>query len=331
MYPDKVERVIIDGVFDGYNYRNTSWNSNLVDTDAVWDSFNTFCTQAGPKNCPLYEPTADAVKSRVQAIFDGLAEEPRAIPFAPGGPMVLTEKTVHNYAFRQAYNPTTAYPILANTLLAIEQDNQTALADMAKTLGGGVECKCEQSPPWLMETEAFYAIACGDGEPITYSPEGYREWFTELSATSSFAAPIWGVEYLRCSEWRIRPKWRYMGPLAAENTSHPILVLSPMYDTVCPLSDARRVHARYGGSGLLIQNSYGHCSISAPSLCTAKHLRAYFEDGTLPEDGTVCEVDELPFIGKVDGEAFDAMSTEDKELLESLRSLAEEVPTFGHF
>ncbi|EPT01002.1 hypothetical protein FOMPIDRAFT_15813, partial [Fomitopsis schrenkii] len=74
------------------------------------------------------------------------------------------------------------------------------------------------------------------------------------------------------------------------NTTHPLLIVSPRYDTVCPLSDAERVHERYS-SGLLVQNSYGHCSLAAPSLCTAKYVREYFEDGTLPEEGTVCEVD----------------------------------------
>lgn len=331
MYPDKVGRLIIDGVYDAYNYRATLWNTNLVDTDAVWASFHNFCYEAGPEQCPLYESSPADVQDRVTAIINGLTADPRAIPFAPGGPLVLTKKTLHNFAFRAAYSPVINYPPLADILLAVEQDNQTALAAAAPKLGGGVQCKCEQSLPWLMDTEAFYAIACGDGDPITYSDEDYAEWFSHLSETSEFAAPIWGFEYLRCSEWRIRPKWRYMGPLAAEKTANPVLIVSPTYDTVCPLTDARAVHARYAGSGLLVQNSYGHCSLAAPSLCTAKHIRAYYENGTIPEEGTVCEVDELPFIGQVGGEKIAAMSVEDRELLESLRAMAEEVPTFGHF
>jgi hypothetical protein len=37
-------------------------------------------------------------------------------------------------------------------------------------------------------------------------------------------------------------------------------------------------------------NSSQHTSISAPSLCKALHVRAYFEDGTLPEANTICSV-----------------------------------------
>ncbi|KZT09845.1 alpha/beta-hydrolase [Laetiporus sulphureus 93-53] len=307
MYPDKVGRVVIDGVFDAYNYRATLWNSNLADTDA------------------------GEIKARVDTIMASVQSEPVAVPSASKGPLVITRKILHQYAFQAAYKPTTNFAPLADILVAAESNNQTTLAGMAERLGQSFECNCEQaSPQWLKTTEAFYTIACGDGEQIAYTPEGYREWFTDLYSKSSFGAPIWGLEYLRCSEWSIRPKWRYTGPLAAENTSHPVLILSPTYDTVCPLSDARAVHARYGGSGLLIQNSYGHCSIAAPSVCTAKHLRAYFENGTLPEDGTMCEVDELPFVGVVE-DRVNAMSVEDRGLLEALRGLAKEVPMFGGF
>ncbi|KAH9840062.1 alpha/beta-hydrolase [Rhodofomes roseus] len=327
MYPDKVERVVIDGVFDAHNYRNTSWNSNLLDTDAVWASLYTFCHQAGPSKCPLYEDTVEAIQVRVEAILGGLKEHPIAVPFAPAGPYVLTYKAVHYNAFRSAYSPTKLYAPLADTLLAIEQNNQTALEGMEEKFGAGVKCKCDDPPPWELDHQAFYAIACGDGEPVTYSDEGYRDWFEDLAATSSFGSPYWGKMYLRCSSWRIRPKWRYTGPLAAANTSHPLLIVSPRYDTVCPLSDAKRVHERYS-SGLLIQNSYGHCSLAAPSLCTAKHVRAYFENGTLPDEGTVCEVDELPFVGTIHGEV-DAMSAEDRELLDAFRSLGEAIPMTG--
>lgn len=70
--------------------------------------------------------------------------------------------------------------------------------------------------------------------------------------------------------------------------------------------------------------------LAAPSLCTAKYVREYFEDGTLPEEGTVCEVDGLPFIGAVNGEA-NAMSVEDRELLDALRGLGEAIPMMGAF
>jgi hypothetical protein len=43
----------------------------------------------------------------------------------------------------------------------------------------------------------------------------------------------------------------------------------------------------FEGSSLVQHDGYGHCSISQPSLCTTKAVRAYFKDGTLPDPGTV--------------------------------------------
>lgn len=38
-----------------------------------------------------------------------------------------------------------------------------------------------------------------------------------------------------------------------------------------------------------------HTSINTPSKCTARTIRAYFQDGTLPAPGTVCDADLVPF------------------------------------
>lgn len=78
----------------------------------------------------------------------------------------------------------------------------------------------------------------------------------------------------------------------------------------------------FPSSVVLTQNSDGHCTLSAPSLCTAKHVRAYFQNGTLPAIGTVCEVDVLPFIGNVThsgGDEVSALEEEDRVLLEAMR------------
>jgi TAP-like protein len=68
-------------------------------------------------------------------------------------------------------------------------------------------------------------------------------------------------------------------------TASPILVLSTTYDPICPLISAKKAHDSFEGAGFVEQRSFGHCSISMPSLCTAKHVKAYFNDGKIPEEG----------------------------------------------
>ena len=138
-------------------------------------------------------------------------------------------------------------------------------------------------------------IACGDADPREWNHTAYKAHYATLKSHSRLMAPMMAEIHLQCLEWRVRPRTRYTGPLAAARTAHPLLIIASRYDPVSPMADARAVQALYGGAGLLVQDSAGHCSPSAPSLCTAQHVRAYLEDGTLPEEGTVCEPDELPF------------------------------------
>ncbi|KAI0630076.1 alpha/beta-hydrolase [Trametes polyzona] len=329
IYPKNVGRVIIDGVYDSHNYRGALWNSNLVDADAVIDSFFHFCHQAGPEKCSLYESSPEKIRDRYFSLLAAVEAEP--VPVANADPpLIITRKVLQSQLFRGAYKPLAAFGLIADTILALERKNATALAALAPKIADPTECECECAlppEPWRASNEAFEAVACGDADARAFDAGEYGEYFGGLARESALAAPLWAETYIKCAEWRVRPKGRWTGPLEATNTSHPILVVAPRYDPVCPMKDGKTVHERFGGSGLLIQNSYGHCSLAAPSLCTAKHVRAYMVNGTIPEPGTECEVDELPFVGSVNN--VHALSAEDAELLEALKGLSSVVPTFG--
>lgn len=100
---------------------------------------------------------------------------------------------------------------------------------------------------------------------------------------------------------------------------HPVLFVGNLADPVTPLASAHRMTNLFGpdNAALLVHNGYGHCSSAQPSLCTAKHIRNYLLDGTLPPPGTVCEPDAPPF--KLETPPQDQA---DASLMESLRSMA---------
>lgn len=335
MFPDKVGRVVIDGVYDSHNYRAALWSSNLVDMEAVMDSLFTYCHQAGPFKCALHESTPAKIRARYFRVIDQVSQDPVAISLADP-PLVLTRTVLINQLFRAAYKPLALYGNVIATIRAIETANQTALAELAPKIQEPTECKCSSSEagkyePWLRgDNDAFSAIACGDGDEHPYDAAEYAAVYDKLVRDSPHAGPIWSVHWLQCAEWRVRPKWRYTGPLdtLARNTSHPLLLVSPRFDPVCPLRDALAVRERYPGAGLLVQNSHGHCSMSSPSLCTARHIRDYFVNGSLPKEGTLCEVDELPFVGAV--KDVRTLSSEDQELLDAIKGLQAVVPMFGY-
>ena len=329
IYPDKVGRMVIDGVYDGNNYRAALWNSNLLDNEAVINSLFTFCHQAGPQGCVLYESTPSAIRDRFFGVVDALKQNPVPIPLAEPA-AVLTYKDFVNQILTAVYSPTILYPILATAVHAIETSNQTTLAALAPILTDSATCDCaaSQAAPADNSYDAFFPVACGDADPQTFDRAAFQAFFDDLVRTAPTVGPIWATLHLGCTQWPVRPNSRYTGPLAAQNTStaHPLLVLSPKFDPVCPLRDALAVRGRYAGAGLLVQNSNGHCTLSVPSVCTAKVVRTYFEEGTLPVEGTVCEPDELPFVGRVAG--VEARSEEDERLLDAARGLSRAMAMF---
>jgi len=76
---------------------------------------------------------------------------------------------------------------------------------------------------------------------------------------------------------------------------------------------------------VLTQNSSGHCSIAATSICTSKAIRNYFANGTLPEEGTVCQVESSIFKG-ISDDYVATLSSDDRSLLEASRVLHERYP-----
>jgi len=72
-------------------------------------------------------------------------------------------------------------------------------------------------------------------------------------------------------------------------------------------------------------HSFGHCSLAHPSLCTAKTLRAYFVDGTVPAQDPHCDADDGFLFPHPDEESLsapEALSSEDTGLRRAMWDLA---------
>ncbi|KII82730.1 hypothetical protein PLICRDRAFT_350772 [Plicaturopsis crispa FD-325 SS-3] len=296
LYPEKVGRFVIDAVCDAEYY---PWNSALVETEGVIDGLYSYCHLAGPAKCPLYESSIAKIKARVWNIMK--TKTPLAVPFAAQGPAVVTEALLQQQILNAVYFPISGWPEFANILVAVETNNQSVLAASDFVAAAAPACNSTNEPaPWQRTNSAEYAIACSD-YPLADDPAAFDAYLREMTKESPIAAPGWVGSYLACMKWRIKAKKRYTGPFAG-NTSSPIFVLSNVLDPVCPLTHARRVHARFPGAGLLVQNATGHVATLTPSACTVAAVQAYFANGTLPAAGAVCQPNVLPFVGAVGGD-----------------------------
>lgn len=71
MFPDRVGRVILDGVVDSEEYYRGSWSGNMAQSDEAVESFFTYCHAAGPEKCAFWANSTQQISARLSAIIDG--------------------------------------------------------------------------------------------------------------------------------------------------------------------------------------------------------------------------------------------------------------------
>jgi len=177
---------------------------------------------------------------------------------------------------------------------------------------------------------AIDAVTCADAPPFPESvdqEEILKHMIEEDTLTQGVAPHFAGIFGSMCHHWKAEPSERFTGPW--NNTlSNPIVIIGNIADPITPLMNAKATNHRLGNSSsLIIQNSYGHCSTSTASLCTANALRAYFIDNVVPPDGMLCQPTETIFPASTSDDSLwvaDAehiLTAEDVELLEAVKGL----------
>ena len=77
--------------------------------------------------------------------------------------------------------------------------------------------------------------------------------------------------------------------------AYPILFIGNTFDNITPLTSSVYNAGYFANSSVLVQNSYGHCSLGTPSRCTMEARKRYFQTGELPKNGTLCQPEVVPF------------------------------------
>lgn len=119
MYPNRIERLVLDGVVDAEDYTANLWYDNLADTEKDVNAFYHHCARVGPSGCPLAHEgsTAEGVSERVFDIITNLYHNP--LPVLGPNPEVITYSQVRLVFAVSLYNPNMMFPILAEMLAEI--------------------------------------------------------------------------------------------------------------------------------------------------------------------------------------------------------------------
>ncbi|KAK0457508.1 TAP-like protein-domain-containing protein [Desarmillaria tabescens] len=281
MFPDKIERMLLDGVLDVDGYYSGDWRNQVADVEKDMQSFFDGCVAAGPDACAFYASTSEEISKNLDAIYQSLLTEPVPVIIPSTSSYGVVDYAALQIAVKNAlFQPYAYFSILAQGLANLAVGNGSIIYEMQATV-------YDPSSVYDNSWEAEMAISCSDALNNTESIADLFAYWDSVQGVSPFAFMLM-TQRIACSGWKFH---REDGFTVGGNTSYPILFIGNTADPVTPLSSAKKTSSAFPGSVVLTQNSSGHTSLVASSSCTHAYARAYFQNGTLPNDGVVCEVE----------------------------------------
>lgn len=298
MFPERVDKIILDGVQNPHEYYHAFGDfEEWEQADKCLSALFSYCVDAGAEACPLaaLNMTAVQLEDAYWAFLDTLKYR----PVAAGG-SIIGYSEVKTFVSSLTYN-NRDWPGFAAVLAAVFSDPDNATEILGETFTAiAPEVGSVESGSLLSATaslSALLGIHCGDRTARTDSYDEFIPAYDRLNNVSRVYGEVTAQREMTCAQWPIETKERYEGDFQVR-TANPILFIGNDGDAQTPLVSAYNVSSGFEGSAVLeLTEAYGHASLSVPSSCALKHISQYWLDGTLPENGTKCEVEGKPFSG----------------------------------
>lgn len=191
MFPDRVGRMVLDGVMDTEQYYDNDWRDNIDQLDEAMESFASSCHSAGPEACSFWGPTPTNITARLDAIAQQLLSHPVPLSGSSSGdmPTMVTYSDLKALFVLSLSTPLSSFPAMAQVLQQLERGNAAALAGTFANLMGGA-------------TDAGRVIRCADSyrrNKLTTMEEwgGYVEHMVSQSQYVGDIFPLY-VETILC-------------------------------------------------------------------------------------------------------------------------------------
>ncbi|KAJ7773931.1 alpha/beta-hydrolase [Mycena metata] len=297
MFPDKVGRLVIDGVLDMEAWYSANLTAQEANTDKALQAFADGCFAAGLDNCAFYAPSSAQITANLQTLLASAETNPLPV-VTPISYDVFGYTLLKNTLLDSLYSSLSFFQPLAEGLADLAKGNASTIYT-SFIEAPPFECAADSnstSPPIPFHEnvfEAVFSIACGDAVAVNDTVPELQKFYSQAQNVSSFGDSFttWRIA---CSGWKVHRPGRFAGPVGA-NTSFPLLVIGNTVDPVTPISGANKTAQAFPGSVLLTLDAVAHTSVNAPSTCVFGYLREYFVNGTLPPVGTMCTPDSPVF------------------------------------
>lgn len=295
MFPDRVGRVLLDANVNLHDFQSGHEYDRMIDTDKAFLGYLRECA-ANPDKCAIARHAASSDVEDLLAFYNSM--KPLMDAGGDDPSWWFDWDLFKTLTVSLLYDPASWGNVgndmlenMINQTLGIESDESD---DNSSSNSTTPDPDPEDLIPWNEGINAAWGIGCGDNTwristPDELLPVAQRHFQTSSFADVGFPARIWA-----CGVWKMRAKEIYSGDFTAQ-TKNPIMLVNGIYDPVTPWASAVNTSAGFEGSALLKHKGFGHGVMSHPSLCTGHAIRRFFDDGTLPEEGTECEPDVRPF------------------------------------
>ncbi|KAL2071943.1 hypothetical protein VTL71DRAFT_11286 [Oculimacula yallundae] len=323
-FPNRVGRVVADGVFDpeanALTYTSQLPNDQISSRAAINDLISS-CEAAG-SNCPLSTPpkgVTATLTQRIDNLFENLFLNP--IDYL-GTPISLDSFNVFLNSF--IIIPAT-WSLVANIIQGLELRNATLLVNLVSSQAASAPA--DPSAPGVGK-QSQSPLICIDNAP---SSNVTLQEVIQLTKSISIAenTPLLSAGLKFTSFCRnfpdTRPLLKNAGVslmsatdaiLHASNTT--VLIINPDHDPSTPLISAKKLRSLLPNSSkIAIRGGSGHTTISLASLSMSQTVHDFFVSGALPTDGQYHNVDQNVFPagsggGIVAAAAFNGTYTEDQ-------------------
>ncbi|OZJ02452.1 hypothetical protein BZG36_04097 [Bifiguratus adelaidae] len=303
MFPDKVGRVLVDGVTDpnGFSGDTVDWMAgSLLHVEDGVDKLGASCEAAGPTKCALAHPDkalahdgTHYVAPTLRQFLKDLSDNPM-LTLNLTTPVIVDQPLAANVLFTSLYKVDKWTVVAKAFSQAIYNGDATGLA---KFFIPQEPEKMEDRCPLLEEYWLGASpILCTDGHHDNHPDlDSWMAGLHKISAISPLAVPIWGSGMMDCLYWKAKAAERFAGPWN-HTTKNKVLIIGVTGDPVTPIESARILENLMEGSGVLHEHGgWGHCSVGQPSKCTVKVIREYFVHGKVPKKGSFCPMEAEPF------------------------------------
>ncbi|OAA79680.1 Alpha/beta hydrolase fold-1 [Akanthomyces lecanii RCEF 1005] len=231
MFPDRVERMVLDGIVDAELYYRNAYTANAEDMDKTMERFVSSCHSAGPQKCCFWGPTPENITARLDNIVRRLQNHPVPISGAQSQdlPTLVTYSDLKALFLTTIYTPLASFPMMAEVLHQVEQGNASALTGAFQRS--------------IINSDANHVIQCADAyrtNSLT-TIEDFRSYVEYTVHKSKYIGDIYPiyVDNVVCRAFRpqlpdsmvvAEPKIRLDTP-----TYFPIVFASNTIDPITPL------------------------------------------------------------------------------------------------